>query len=885
MKMSLSMKTFVCIILTLLHWGNQTLFSQGFPVGQRTFITKMIDAEPPLIDGYLDDNAWEAVEWQGEFIQLEPFEGATPSQPTWFKVLFDDNHIYVAIRADDDDHDKIVRRVTRRDSFDGDWVAIAFDSYMDKRTAFSFGVSAAGVKNDMIYTNDDHVDVSWDPVWYVKTAITGEGWTAEMKIPLTQIRFSRKKEYLWGMQVSRYLYRLEEFSAWQHIPRESSRWVSLFGELNGISNISPKKEIELIPYLVGSTEKYEAEEGNPFAPGKGSSISGGLDGKIAITNDLTLNFTANPDFGQVEADPSEVNLTAFETFFPEKRPFFIEGSNIYSFPVTTGSGNLARDNLFYSRRIGRQPRHFPETVPGEYADLPEFTRILGAFKLSGKTRNGWSIGIMDAVTAETNATIDNKGVQRDELLEPLTNFFNTRLQKDINGGRTLAGGMFTATNRFFNADSVDFIHNSAYTGGLDFTHYWSDRSYFMSAGSIFSQVSGSAASIATLQRAPQRYFQRPDALHLGVDSTRTSLTGNGGTISGGKIGGGRWRYEGALTWRTPGLELNDMGYLRQADVIQQNAWVGYRIWEPFSIFREMNLGFDQSAAWDFSGTRNTFGLGTSFNAKFRNYWSFATSLSRYLTNNQRVELRGGPALRFPGDWNHSISAGSDERKKLIVRFSMFNNWGDISHSRFFNVRFTLGYRPYEALSFSVEPQYQRQRRDLQYVQTLEYNTEPRYILSTLNAGIFSSDIRVNFSLTPDLSLQYWGQPYIFAGSYSSFKRVTEPMAARYADRLHIFTPDEISFNPESGIYEVDENTDGNPDYSFRRPDFNFFEFRSNFVLRWEYVPGSTLFAVWSQGRAGRSPEGAFHFQDDLETLYSITPHNIFLIKVSYRISI
>jgi hypothetical protein len=874
-----------CLIACLLMCGSRSLFCQTAAEGQRTYTTKKIDDQPPVIDGYFDDDAWKVVDWEGDFIQLEPFEGTHPAQPVLFKVLYDDDNIYVAIRAIDDDPEAIVRRITRRDIFDGDWVAIAFDSYFDKRTAFSFGVTAAGVKNDMIFTNDDQSDDSWDPVWYVKTALTGEGWNAEMKIPLSQLRFASKDEHIWGMQVIRFLYRLEEYSAWQYIPRESSRWVSLFGMLKGISDISPRKETELIPYVAGLTEKYQAEEGNPFAPGHGTSLSAGLDGKIAVTNDLTLNITVNPDFGQVEADPSEVNLTAFETFFRERRPFFVEGSNIYNFPVTPGNGELTRDNLFYSRRIGRQPRHFAGTGQGEYADIPEFTRILGAFKLSGKTRNGWSVGMMDALTAKTSATIDNDGERRKETMEPLTNFFTTRIQKDINGGKTIAGGMFTATNRHLESDSIDFIHASAYTGGLDFTHYWSDRSYYLSLNSVFSHLAGSAASVTALQRSPQRYFQRPDASHLSLDSTMTTLTGNGGTISAGRIGGGRWRYGGILTWRTPGLELNDMGYMRQADIIQQSAWIGYRVWEPFSVFRELNIDLNQSSGRDFSGDRLTFGLTSSVSARFMNYWSVSTSVSRYLPNNQRVELRGGPALRFPGDWNHSVNAGSDERKKLIFRLSVFNNWGDINHSRFFNTRFTVGYRPFEALSFSFEPQYAEQRRDLQYVQTLEYNNEPRYILSTLNARIVSSDFRISFSLTADLSLQYWGQPYIFAGNYSVFKRVADPMAEQFSDRLHVFRGSELQYDPEAGLYLVDESGDGYTDYSFRRPDFNFYEFHSNLVVRWEYIPGSTLFLVWSQGRTGHNEDGVFNLTDDLSTLFSIIPHNMFLIKVSFRISI
>ena len=334
---------------------------------QKTYETKKVNSSAPVIDGAFDDEIWNSVEWEGDFVQREPYEGELPSQKTFFKILYDDNNLYVAIKAEDSVPDKIEKRLTRRDEFEGDWVAIGIDSYYDKLTAFSFAVNAAGVKNDLIVTNEDMMDDTWDPVWYVKTTIDSEGWNAEMKIPYTQLRFADKKEHVWGLQVMRQLFRKEEFSAWKHVPVESSRWVSMFGELHGINNIKPRKEVEIIPYVMGNVERFEEEEGNPFATGKKFGYSAGVDGKIAVTNDLTLNFTVNPDFGQVEADPSEVNLTAFETFFPEKRPFFIEGSNIFNYSITNGGGPMSQDNLFYSRRIGRRPHHDPDLEDNEYA--------------------------------------------------------------------------------------------------------------------------------------------------------------------------------------------------------------------------------------------------------------------------------------------------------------------------------------------------------------------------------------------------------------------------------------------------------------------------------------------------------------------------------------
>jgi len=875
--------TYLILLLICLF---SIIVTQAQNPNQHSYQTqKIIDAAPPGIDGIFNEEVWQTVDWANEFTQREPYDGEKPTQSTQFKILYDDNNLYIAIKVGDEEPAKIDKRLSRRDNFDGDWVAVALDSYFDKLTAFAFGVNAAGVKLDFRISNDDEMDDTWDPVWYVKTSIDNEGWNAEMKIPLTQLRFSDNEEHTWGLQVMRWLFRKEEFSAWQHVPRESSRWVSMFGELHGIKGIKPKREVELIPYLMGNTEKFEKEEGNPFAQGSDYNYAAGLDGKIAVTNDMTLNFTINPDFGQVEADPSEVNLTAFETFFEEKRPFFIEGSNIFDYGITLGDGPMSQDNLFYSRRIGRSPHHSADLNEDEYSNEPEQTRILGAFKLSGKTKNGWSVGVLESVTNKEVAEIDHMGERRIEIVEPLTNYFNARVQKDIDKGNTTVGGMVTATNRFINDTSVNFLNHSAYTGGADFTRFWKDKNYMLRTHFVYSHLLGNKKSITELQESCRRYYQRPDAEHLDVDTNATTLTGHGGSIEVGKIGGGHWQYLGFFTWRSPGLELNDMGYLRQADHIMQALWVGYRIYEPFSIFRTLNINANQWTGWDFAGTNLYKGGNINLNMQLKNYWSFGTGINRDGNHINRSELRGGPALLYPGDWNNWISIKSDERKKVVAEMFMFNNWGDKNNSRFFDVGIEVTYRPINALSLSVEPSYTNGRRELQYVETLDYNGEDRYIISRLNSEVMSMDFRINFSITPELSFQYWGQPFVFAGDYSRFKRVTEPMSGEFESRFHVFTDDEVTYIANDEIYHFDENRDGITDYSMDNPNFNVFEFRSNFVARWEYVPGSTLYFVWSQGREGDNNVGQFNFRDDIKDLYSIMPHNVFLIKFSYRLSL
>ena len=845
----------------------------------KQYIAKKTNPLPPVIDGRLDDTVWQEGEWEGGFIQSVPYEGQAPSQQTVFKILYDGKNIYIAIQAYDEEPDKIERRLARRDNLEGDRVSILLDSYYDHRTAFSFGVNAAGVKGDEIITdNGQGRDQNWDPIWYVKAAVHEKGWSAEMRIPLSQLRFGKKQEHVWGLQVNRVYFRKEEVSNWQLIPKDVSGFVDQFGELHGINGIESSRKIELYPYTVGMLESYQEQPGNPFASGRSNSLVGGLDGKIGISSDLTFDFTINPDFGQVEADPSEVNLTAFETYFEEKRPFFIEGRSIMSFQVMIGDGDLSSDNLFYSRRIGRRPNRNLYSEDGYYVDMPQNTSILGAFKLSGKTKNGLSIGIIDGITAQENARTFSLGQYRDEPVEPLTNYFGARLQKDYNQGNTIIGGMLTSTNRSISKPDLDFLHNSAYSGGLDLYHTWKDKTYFISFNAVFSRVQGTSEAILRTQTSPLRYFQRPDADHITLDPTRTSLSGHGGTLIGGKEGGGHLQYIAGVTWRSPGLELNDMGYLRNADSILEFVWANYRIWEPFSIFRQLSINGNQWRGWNFGGERAFAGGNIGLHGQFKNYWTFSTQINHNADSLSDSALRGGPSLVYPGAWGRHISLTTDSRKKIRLNAFWSSNVRKKSDSFSNSFGVGLNFNPSKAISVMVQPVLNLNESDLQYVSQRDFGLDKRYVFARIDQKTFGVTLRFNFSLTPDLSIQFYGQPFVSSGLYSNFKRITSPRAIEYSDRFHVFSEGELS---QDEFFCVDENQDGIIDYSFSNPDFNFLQFRSNLIIRWEYKPGSSLYLVWSQGRTGYIPYGEYTFMDNMRELFDVYPHNVFLIKFSY----
>ncbi|MBN1895350.1 carbohydrate binding family 9 domain-containing protein, partial [bacterium] len=632
---------------------------------KRRHVARRLPAGPPVVDGKLDDPCWQGSGWTGDFIQQQPDQGAEPSQETRFKILYDDRNLYVAIRAHDREPGKIERRISRRDDFSGDIVGICLDSYFDHRTGFEFNLTAAGVKVDLIPTGGGGTwDFNWDAVWEGKTAMEDSAWTAEYRIPFSQLRFPEKDEYVWGLHVWRWLHRYQEEDQFQMIPQDAVGTVHLFGELHGLQGISPPRRIELLPYVLAKARTCRREAGNPFRTGRDGSVYGGLDGKIGLSSNFNLDLTVYPDFGQVEADPSVINLTAFETFYEEKRPFFMEGRDLLDF-------GLGDDILFYSRRIGHEPSYTPETGEGAFVRMPESTDILAAAKLTGKTRGGLSIGILESVTAPERAEIEESGMRRREGVEPLTNHFVGRLQKEWRRGQTILGGMLTAVNRRMDDVHLRFLNRAAYSGGMDFRQYWDNKTYFMDVKALFSHVRGDPQALLGLQTASRHYFQRPDAGHLALDSSQTHLSGHGGRIQAGRAGNSRIRFDGELEWWSPGLELNDIGYLRSADRIQQEFSMAYVVQDPGRFYQNYEISTEYGNEWSFGRERLRSYAELFASMRFRNFWSLHGLLIREGSLLDTRMLRGGPAFRLPDRWTCHTDLTSDSRRRLVFNTAFF----------------------------------------------------------------------------------------------------------------------------------------------------------------------------------------------------------------------
>jgi hypothetical protein len=886
------MKSF--ILTSILFLGSLTFYAQKEPkdtlnIPKKQYFTQKMTV-PIRLDGVLDDKAWDDVQWAGDFLQYQPNEGKAPSQPTSFKILYDDKFLYVAYRCYDSAPDSIVKRMSRRDQFPGDFVEINIDSYHDLRTAFSFTISVSGVRGDeFISNNGNNWDDSWNPIWFAKTHTDNKGWTAEIKIPLSQLRFGNEPDKVWGIQVTRRIFRKEERSTWQKIPQNSGVWVSGFGELHGLKGVKPQKQVEIAPYTVAKTEGYKPEVGNPFATGRDSKMTFGVDGKVAVTSDLILDFTVNPDFGQVEADPSQVRIDGFQNFFEERRPFFIESRNIFDYQLTGSEAgdDYDSDLLFYSRRIGGSPHGYPNLKDGEFAQVPQNTSILGAAKFSGKTKKGWSIGLLESVTQEVSAVIDNGGSRRAEVVEPLTNYFVSRLQKDFNGGQTVIGGIFTGVNRDNNLNNT--LHTGAYSGGFDFLHYWKKRTWYLRGNVVLSHVFGSKQKIYETQTAFEHLFQRTNATEVSLDTTRTSLTGTGGTFrigkSGGKSGklGQVFKFETGITYRSPELEVNDIGFMLTANEINHFTWAGLHFQKQVGIFRNARINYNHFSRWDFGGQFLYQAFNTNWHGNFKNNWRIGTGTTWIPYSISNTALRGGSSLRMPAGINHWAYVQSDSRKKVNVSFQMYNYWGAEETARQSNYNVNIQAQPLDAMTVSlgVGINHNWKKQD-QFVSNTDFNGKQRIVVSEVDQNTLRYTLRLNYNITPDLTLQYYGQPFITRPTYKNFGYVVDPLNQSYDARFHRFNNEEIAF--KNGNYEVDENHDGKVDYTFGKPDFNFVQFRSNLVARWEYKAGSEFYLVWSQGN---TPDASTDFDSTVGTslfnnIFAGQARNIFLMKFTYR---
>jgi hypothetical protein len=860
--------------------------SSGRTRPPRIYNSVRLQGAPPEIDGKIDDPAWTEGEWSGDYTQQIPTEGATPSVKTELKILYDDKNVYFAIRAYDDPA-LIHRYPARRDEFSGDIVGVCFDSYFDKRSGFEFDLTAAGTKLDLVLTNEGW-DMSWDAVWHGKTGVESDKWVAEFQIPLSQLRYGTQEEQVWGLHAWRWVDRNQEEDQWNLIPRNSTGRMQNIGELHGIRNLPRYRHVELLPHTVGKIDALPKEAGNPYRDGASGHGTVGLDAKVGLTTDFTLDLTVNPDFGQVEADPSVVNLTAYETFFEEKRPFFMEGKNILTLNLdsvaTAGDVALSfgtNEMMFYSRRIGQAPHAVPGTRPGEFLEMPDHTSILSAAKVTGKTANGVSLGIVQSVTGRERARLSFDGVERREAVEPTTNYFAGRLQKDWDKGNTVLGGMLTNTHRFTDDPALSFLAGDALTGAIDFLQFFKSRSYVLEAKGAFSHITGDAESIDALKRSPVHFYQRPDADHLGIDAGASSLDGWAGTARFARYGNSKLRWSNMVRWASPGFDLNDIGFLRQADFIINSANVGYLETDPHGPFRQWYANVQREDAFDYSGMRTDSMTDLDVSGTFNSKWTLRASLSRLGEPTDTRLLRGGPAMRKSGFWGTAVGLQSDPSRRVSAGLSMHRHFGAEADTHEAEVEGSLRWRATQRLSLQTLVAYNRNLDDLQYVDTAHPGGETRYLLGRIDQDTFGVTFRADLQLSPDLTIQYYGSPFVSTGRYSAIKRVTSSKASDYADRFDAFTDDEIAFDASANAYHVSEA--GGAAYTFANPDFSFREFRSNLVTRWEFKPGSTMYVVWSQGRTSAIDQWGSVGQG-FNRLWDTPAANVLLVKFSYWLS-
>jgi len=833
----------------------------------------------PVVDGRLDDAVWAAADTLGGFTQRQPNEGQPSRYRTVARIAFDQEAVYVGVRAFDPEPQKIAATLTRRDEDSpSDWMMVALDSRHDQRTAYVFAVNPAGVKRDFIVAEGQDDDLGWDAIWSAATTRDSLGWTAEFRIPLSALRFAPDGDGIWGLNLVRSVARDREESFWAPIRRDEPRLVAAFGEMSGMSGLPSPRRLELLPYVVSGVTRAPGSGDDPFYNTNDPSGAAGLDLKYGVTSDLTLDATINPDFGQVEADPSQVNLSAFETFLDERRPFFTEGAEIYRFGL--GMGDDDSETLFYSRRIGRAPHG---GLNADFVDAPRQTDILGAAKLSGRV-GGWSVGVLEALTGEERAhgAMAN-GTRTTSVVEPLTSYSVLRARRDLNGGRTQFGAVGTNVYRSLDGTGMDWLHRTATTGGFDFSHKWGGGTYSARFWAVGSLVTGETDAITSTQRSSARYYQRPDADYVDVDSTATSLAGYAASYEVGKFSG-RWRAAFIGNLRSPGFESNDLGYQQVADRFINVFWGGYRRYPKEGFTREVNANLNFWEEMNFGGEQTSLAGNVNGSITLRNYVGIWGGLRHNFSTLETRATRGGPAMVAPARYGGWLGIDSNSRKKVYGSLNF--DWGREPDSGGWNygVSTFLQWRPTPGTQLSVSPFFNRQLDGWQYVDQPEHRLGgQRYLFADLDQRAAGMSIRANQTFSPTLSLQVYAQPFVATGRYANFAEVARPRADDFADRFNPLAVERGTAD-DPDAYRVGSASD--PDLAWGNPDFNVRDFNLNAVLRWEYRLGSTLFVAWSHSRSGgaEDPDGNFRLGRELDELWASPARNVLVIKANYWVS-
>jgi hypothetical protein len=811
---------------------------------------------PPAIDGDLSDAAWQSAPEFTDFTQHDPNDGEPATMRTSIRIVYDDEAIYFGAKMEDPGPP--TAQLVRRDTFtQSDFLSINIDPQLDRLSGNAFTVTPADVQIDSVLYNDIGEDGSWDGVWSSRVKIVPDGWIAEVRIPFSQLRFMDKPVHTWGLNITRRTARTNEWVRIVNTKKGETGFVSHFADVVGLEGIRRGRPLELVPYAVTRGDvRSNVQVPNPLVDAREARADAGLDLKYALTSSLTLTGTINPDFGQVEVDPAVVNLSDFETFYPEKRPFFTEGLNIFRFndsPAPSHFSFFSTPQVFYTRRIGRAPQLRPAQ---RFVSAPAETTILGAAKITGKLPGGWSIGVLDALTDAERARFTSAASvpSSREQIEPMTNYFVTRATKEI-GDASRIGILFTSVNRRL-PDDMTALRDSAMTGGVDGYTSFRDKSWILEGSLFGSRVNGSAESIELTQLSSSRYFQRPDADHTDFDPTRTSLSGWGGRAMLSKATG-VWRPNVQVHAYSPGYETNDIGFMQRTDIVSGHALMQYVNQTPTKRYREKHAWFGTYQNRNFAGDALERGVFVDHFATLANYWEYSANL--FLVNGafSDTATRGGPLVRTPWGWTSSLSLGSDSRKPFHFSIETdLEGSGDDSWTRGAGV--SLNARPASNVSISVSPYYSRSHNQTQFVTSFRdlSATETfgqRYVFAELEQRSFELSTRVDWTLTSALSFQLYLQPFIASGDYHDYTALAR---ARTRD----YTP-FVRTEPD--------------------PDFNFRSVRGSAVMRWEFRPGSALYVVWNENRSDVDPVGDFRFSRDLRALPTAEAHDVFLVKVSY----
>lgn len=865
-----------------------------------------------VLDGILDEPAWQKAPPVTQFTQLDPLEGQPGSEETVVYFLYDDHYLYVGAVLKD--RHPVSTRLGRRDGFllDSDWFTVSFDTYNDNRSGFKFEVNPSGVRGDEALSGgqDRRGDSSWDPVWEAATHIGEDGWSVEIRIPFSQLRFPNQEEQVWGLQIVRDIARNREKQLFSFTPKSQPGGIARYGDLVGLRGIRQSRGLEVLPYLQGRAEFVAVPQNpgvpfrNPFRDGSDLFHGAGVDLKYRLFSNLTLDATFNPDFGQVELDPAVVNLTAFETRYEEKRPFFVEGAGIFSFGQGGGEGGGGGmmggggggggggeggggpAQLLYTRRIGAPP---PGSVPDEavYTRVPDVATILGAAKLTGRTAGGWSLGFLEAVTGREQAAYVDAFRNRKEVeVAPLTNFVVGRAKRDLRQGQSSVGFLATAVHRDLGDGRLaQTLRSSAFAGGVDFLHQWSGRTWAVSGQVAASRIAGEPAVIESAQRSSARYFQRPDATHLEVDPTATSLSGYSARLRVGREAGMHWTGHLRMDITSPGFEVNDLGFQRDADRMELGGQLEYQENRPGDRFRRYEISLSPGATWNFAGDRLGTSLALRANFTFLNYWSTNLNYRREFPSLDDRLTRGGPLAATPASHQASVTVSSDFSKPYSGMGSLSYQWDEAGGART-TVWGRISMKPSSTVDLSLGPRLTLNRSAAQYVtritDTLATATfGRRYIFADLRQTTLSIDTRLNVTFAPDLTLELFAQPFLASGDYGVLKELARPGRFEFS-----------SYGLDKGTVTLDAkgNATVDPDgngparaFTVTNRDFNRVSLRGTAVLRWEWRAGSTLYLVWQQSRSDAYADGDFDLGREARAMFKGKADNIFMVKATYWI--